>query len=224
MTRRSVRRALAAPAGLACVALLAFGTPSCAAPTAVQVAELCASAEDQSHCGRLIEEAQMKRLPGMVERAGDELRVTLFPTGVVTFRDSVAVTGAKTYALWDYLDRINAVVLFTTDGDQSGFVLLQRTNGRQYRLPSEPTLAPDRQHLVTADFCGSGCDGELAIWRVTRDDVRRISTWKPPVTWTDASATWKDADTLRIEYTVAAEDKPRVLERRLDAPGWQPRP
>ena len=224
MTRRSVRRALAAPAGLACAALLTFGASSYAAPTAVQVAELCASAEDQSHCGRLIEEAQMKRLPGMVERAGDELRVTLFPTGAVTFRDSVALTGAKTYSLWDYLDRINAVVLFTTDGDQSGFVLLQRASGRQFRLPSEPTLSPDRQHLVTADFCGSGCDGELAIWRVTRDDVRRISTWKPPVTWTDASATWKDADTLRIEYTVAAEDKPRVLERRLDAPGWQARP
>ena len=222
MTHRSRRRAPAA--ALACAALLALAFPAGAAPSAVQVAELCASAEDQSHCGRLIEEAQMKRLPGMVERAGDELRVSLFPTGTVTFRDSVAVTGAKTYALWDYLDRINAVVLFTTDGDQSSFVLLQRASGKQFRLPSEPTLAPDRAHLVTADFCAAGCDGELAVWRVTRDDVRRISTWKPPVTWTDATATWKDADTLRIEYTVAAEDKPRVLERRLDAPGWQARP
>jgi len=226
MTRGSARRApvLAAPAALACAVLVAWCMTAHAAPTAVQVAELCANAEDPSHCGRLIEEAQMKRLPGMVERAGDELRVTLFPTGAVTFRDSVAVSGAKTYALWDYLDRINAVVLFTTDGDQSGFVLLQRASGKQFRLPSEPALAPDRQRLVTADFCGSGCDGELAIWRVTRDDVRKISAWRPPVAWSDASATWKDVDTLRIEYTVATEDKPRVLERRLDAPGWQARP
>jgi hypothetical protein len=222
MTRAARFCAHVARATLACAATIA--ALAHAAPTAVQLAELCASAEDQAHCGRLVEEAQMKRLPGMVERAGDELRVTLFPTGNVAFRDSVAVTGAKTYALWDYLDRINAVVLFTTDGDHSGFLLLQRANGKQVRLPSEPTLSPDRQHLVTADFCASGCDGELAVWRVTKDDVRKTLAWKPAVAWIDANATWKDADTLRVEYTVAAAEQPRTLERRLDAAGWLPRP
>jgi hypothetical protein len=214
-------RALGARIAFACV--LAFAAGAGAAPTAVQVAELCANAEDQPHCGRLIEQAQMKRLPGMAERNGDELRITLFPTGAVTFRDSVPVTGAKTFALWDYLDRINAVVLFATDGEQTTFVLLQRTNGKQYRLPSEPTLSPDRQYLVTADFCASGCEGELAVWRVTRDDVRKTLAWKPPVSWSDASATWKDADTLRVEYTVDGESAPRTLERRLDATGWAKR-
>ena len=214
-------RALCARTAFACA--LAFAACAGAAPTAVQVTELCKDAEDQAHCGRLIEQAQMKRLPGMAERNGDELRITLFPTGAVTFRDSVPVTGAKTFALWDYLDRINAVVLFATDGEQTTFVLLQRTNGKQYRLPSEPTLSPDRQYLVTADFCASGCEGELAVWRVTRDDVRKTLAWKPPVSWSDASATWKDADTLRVEYTVDGESAPRTLERRLDATGWAKR-
>jgi len=215
-------RARAARGSLAC-ALLAAST-TFAAPTAVQVTELCANAEDQAHCGRLIEEVQMKRLPGMAERAGDELRITLFPTGSVSFRDSVALTGAKTYALWDYLDRINAVVLFATDGEQSSFILLQRVNGRQYRLPSEPTLSPDRQHLVTADFCATGCDGELAVWRVSRDDVKKALAFRPAPPWIDASAAWKDAETLAVDYTPAGADKPRTLERRLDAPGWQARP
>jgi hypothetical protein len=194
-----------------------------AAPTAREVAELCAGAEDQAHCGRLVEEAQLKRLPALAERSGDELRIALFPSGIVTFRDSVPVTGARTFALWDSLDRINAVVLFTTDGEQTGFLLVQRTNGRQYRLPSEPTLSPDRQYLVTADFCASGCDGELALWRVTRDDVRKAQAWRPPLRWTDATATWKDADTLRVEYTVEGETAARTLERRIDAAGWSKR-
>jgi len=207
---------------VACAPLVASAT--FAAPTAVQVAELCANAEDQAHCGRLIEDVQMKRLPGMAERAGDELRIALFPTGSVSFRDSIALTGAKSYALWDYLDRINAVVLFATDGEQSSFILLQRANGRQYRLPSEPTLSPDRQHLVTADFCARGCDGELAVWRVTRDDVKKALAFRPTPAWIDASATWKDGETLTVDYTPVGADKPRTLERRLDAPGWQARP
>ena len=210
----------------AVTALLAFAlaaVAAVAAPTAGQVAELCANAEDQAHCGRLVEEAQLKRLPGLAERAGDELRITLFPTGIATFRDSVAIAGAKAYALWDYLDRINAVVLFATDGDQSGFVLLQRANGRQYRLPSEPTLSPDRQYLVTADFCASGCAGELAVWRVTRDAVVQAFAWKPDAAWIDASAEWKDADTLRVDYTLAGENKPRTLERKLADGGWRKR-
>jgi hypothetical protein len=221
MTRASRGRAQVARGLFACAAAATFAAAAHAAPTAVQVAELCANAEDQAHCGRLIEEVQMKRLPGMVERTGDELRVTLFPTGSVAFRDSVALTGAKTYTLWDYLDRINAIVLFTTDGEQSGFLVLQRANGKQFRLPSEPTLSPDRQYLVTADFCASGCDGELAVWRVTRDEVRKMLAWKPGAAWIDANATWKDPDTLRVEYTLAPEEKLRTLERRLDAPGWQ---
>jgi hypothetical protein len=218
MIPRPPLRAVAALIALVCISALAT-----AAPTAVQVAELCANAEDQAHCGRMIEEAQLKRLPGLAERAGDELRITLFPTGTVTFRDSVAITGAKSYALWDYLDRINAVVLFATDGDQSAFVLLQRATGRQYRLPSEPTLSPDRAHLVTADFCASGCEGELTVWRVTRDDVRKAYTWKPEAAWSDASAVWKDAETLRVDYTLVGETTARTLERKLADGGWQKR-
>jgi len=221
MTSRRRRRALGASTALACAALLA--APAHAAPTAVQVAQLCANAEDQAHCGRLIEEVQMKRLPGMAERAGDELRIALFPTGTVTFRDTVPVSGARTYALWDYLDRINAVVLFTTDGEQTGFLLVQRANGRQYRLPSEPTLSPDRQNLVTADFCADGCTGELAVWRVTRDDVAKTLAWKPATPWIDATAAWKDAETLRVEYTAEGAAAAATLERRLDAPGWTKR-
>ena len=222
--RARLRSRLVAPMALGLAAGLAMAAPSAsAAPTAVQVAELCANAEDQVHCGRLIEEVQLKRLPGMAVRNGDELRISLFPSGSVTFRDTVPVSGAKTFALWDYLDRINAVVLYTNDGDQSGFLLLQRVNGRQYKLPSEPTLSPDRQHLVTADFCATDCTGELAVWRVTRDDVVRVLAWKPPVPWVDATATWKDADTLKIEYSTAPDAKPATLERRLDAPGWTKR-
>ena len=43
------------------------------------------------------------------------------------------------------------------------------------------------------------------MWRVTRDDVRKELAWKPPAPWSDATAAWKDADTLRVEYTVAGE-------------------
>jgi hypothetical protein len=45
--------------------------------TPAQVGALCANAEDMSHCGRLIEEQQLKRFAGIASREGDALRVTL---------------------------------------------------------------------------------------------------------------------------------------------------
>jgi len=185
---------------------------------ATQIAELCANAEDQAHCGRLIEDMQLKRLPGLAVRDGDDLRVSLFPSGTTTFRDSIALSGAKSFALWDYFDRINAVVLFTTDGDQTGFLLLQRANGKQYRMASEPVLSPDRQRLVIVDICAKICDGEIAVWRVTRDDIVKERAWKPPPAWTDASATWTDVDRIHLEYTMG--DAHRQQDLRLDDAVW----
>ena len=51
---------------------------------------------------------------------------------------------ASTFALWDFLSEINAVVLFVTDGGNVSFALLQRTNGRRFDLPAEPKVSPDR--------------------------------------------------------------------------------
>jgi hypothetical protein len=186
---------------------------------AAQVAELCANAEDQAHCGRLIEEVQLRRLPGLAVRDGDDLKVSLFPSGATTFRDSVTISGAKSFTLWDYFDWINAVVLFTTDGDQTGFLLLQRANGKQYRLAAEPTLSPDRQHLVTVDICAKICDGEVAVWRVTRDDIVKELAWKPQPPWSDANAIWVDADTIRFDYAVGGEER-RKQDRRLNDAVW----
>ena len=207
-------RVSAALAMFACAAVaLAISLPT------TQIAELCANAEDQAHCGRLIEEIQLKRLPGLAIRDGDDLKVSLFPSGTTTFHDSIALSGAKSFTLWEYFDRINAVVLFTTDGDQTGFLVLQRANGKQYRMPSDPVLSPDRQRLVTVDICAKICTGEVAVWRVTRDDVVKELTWKPQPAWGDASATWVDVDTLRFDYTMGG-DEHRKQDRRLGDAVW----
>ena len=216
---RALQRAGAALALFACAS---FANAVSLPPA--QIAELCANAEDQAHCGRLIEEVQLKRLPGLAVRDGDDLKVSLFPSGTTLFRDSVALTGAKSFALWDYFDRINAVVLFTTDGDQTGFLLLQRANGKQYRMPSEPVLSPDRRHLVTVDICARICDGEIAVWRVTGDEIVKVLAWKPRPAWADASATWLDAETIRFDYTQGSDER-RKLDRRLNDAAWtRPRP
>ena len=82
--------------------------------------------------------------------------------------------GERTYSLWDYLER-----------DQRRRALHDRRRRRRRsrccsarpasatELPTDPTLSPDRQHLVTADFCAEHCTNELAVWRVTRDGVRK---------------------------------------------------
>ena len=210
---------------LARIAAVALGAAAIAAAQAVplspgEIATLCAQAEGPSHCARLVEEVQLKRLPNLAVRDGANLKVSLFPAGTATFTDTEALHGGRTYSLWDYLAPINAVLLFTTDGDSNGYTLLQRVNGRRYELPNEPRVSPDRQRLVTADFCEKECANELAVWRVTREGVRKELAWKPKEAWSDAGVAWKDADTLTIEFAPAGAATRTTIERRLGDPGW----
>jgi hypothetical protein len=209
----------------AALAAATFVAAAAAAPvTPEELATLCAGAEDTAHCGRLVEAEQMKRLPHLATRDGLELRVTLYPTGMATFTDVEAAADGRSHSLWDFISEINAVVLYTTVGEHVTFTLLQRTTANKVELPAEPKVAPDRQRLVTADFCAMRCVNELAVWRIARDGIVRESYWKPAEAWTDAVATWKDANTIRVEYTAVGASAPKTLDRRLTDPGWSRAP
>jgi hypothetical protein len=211
--RLAMRGALAA---LALIAAAAQAVPL----TPEELAKICANAEDSSHCGRLVEDVQLKRLPNLAVRDGPALRVSLFPSGTATLADTEALNGGRSYSLWDYISELNAVVLYTTDGDDVTFTVLQRANGRKTELPSDPKVSPDRTRLVTADFCEKRCVNELAVWRVTRDGIRKEWTWKPRDAWSDAVASWKGIDTIAVDYAAAGTQARSRVERRLDDPTW----
>jgi hypothetical protein len=203
---------------------LAFGVAWSAAAAPLSTDELaaaCSGADGSANCARRVEDIQLKRLPNLAVREGDTLKVSLYPTGVVTFTDTEALHGGRTFALWDFVSEINAVVLFMTDAGNASFVFLQRTNGRRQDLPAEPKLSPDRARIATADFCASSCLNELAVWRVTKDGVQKELSWKPAQPWEDAGVAWKDAGTLVVEYTPAGASVGVKLERRLADPGWR---
>jgi hypothetical protein len=189
-------------------------------PGPEDLAKICRDAEDSAHCGRLVEEWQLKRLPSLAVREGTSLRISLYPSGTATFADTEALHGGRSYSLWDYVNEINAVLLYTTDGDDVTFTLLQRTTGSKTALPADPTVSPDRARLATADFCDKRCSNELAVWRVTREGIRKESSWKPRETWSDAVATWKDAGILVIDYAVAGSATRARMERTLSDPTW----
>jgi hypothetical protein len=212
----AARRALALLALLALSARVALAAP----PAAEELARICAGAEDSAHCARLVEDVQLPRLPNLAAREGAALRVSLYPSGTITFADTEALHGGRSYSLWDFISELNTVVLYTTDGDDVTFTLLQRATGTRTELPAEPRVSPDRARLVTADFCDRRCVNELAVWRVTRDGIRKEASWKPRDAWTDAVATWKDSETLVVEYAIAGAQAHARLERRLADPGW----
>jgi hypothetical protein len=208
-----ILRALAA--ALCCASLHALGAPV----SNSELAEVCAQAEDSAHCGRLVEAVQLKRLPNLARREGNVLSVSLYPSGSANFTDSDDAAAGRSYSLWDYLDAINAVLLYTTAGDTTTFTLLQRSTNVRTELPTEPLLAPDRAHLVTADVCESKCSNEIVVWRVTREAIRKELSWSPGPAWVDAVAKWKDSATLSFEYAGPAGTG--TAERRLDDPSWK---
>jgi hypothetical protein len=191
-----------------------------APPTPAELAKLCANAEDQAHCGRLVERQRLGPLKSIVSREGDELRIELLPAGSTVFRDAVNIIGARTYAVWDYLEETDTVVLFATNGDRTEFWLVQRRGGAETRIASEPVMAPGARRFATADFCAEGCDNEIAVWRFDAASVRKELTFAPRERWHDVSIGWKNADTLAVEYTPAGEAAARTLERRLNDATW----
>ena len=205
----------------ALVAVLCFGASlvSAAPPSNAELEELCAQAEDAAHCGRLVEAMQLKRLPNLARRNGSVLSVSLFPSGTATFTDSDDPVSGRSYSLWDYIDGLNAVLLYTTAGESTTFTLVQRTTNRRIELPTEPQLAPDHQRLATADVCEMRCGNEIAVWRVTREGIRKELAWSPGPGWLDAGAKWKDADTLTIEYTTL--NGSATIERALGDSSWK---
>jgi len=208
----------AALALAACAASFAVPLAHAAPLTDAEIAKLCDSAEDEAHCGRMIEEVQLKRLPNLAQRRGDSLVIALFPSGSATFVDSDDAVEGTSYTLWDYLDAINTVVLFTVHGERTAYTLVQRATNARTEVPSEPVVAPDRQHLVTADLC-DGCSNELAVWRVSRDGVRKELAWTAPRAWTGAVASWKDGATVVVDYSTGAAAQ--SLTRKLDDPSWR---
>jgi len=205
-------------------AFAALLLPALAPATPISRADLvslCADAEDQAQCARLVEAKQMRAVSRFVERDGSELRVQLVPYGVSVFRDTDSALGGGTaYAVWDYLADLDTLVLFTTRGERTGFLLLQRKGGGEYPLPSEPVVAPDQRHFATADVCAQGCDNEVVVWRIARDGVRKEATWKPPGDWTDVTVAWRGANAIALDYVAASDAQTHTVERRLDDASW----
>jgi len=214
--RPARRKACGVLAAVLLLAMAAHAVPL----TVEELTKLCADADDAAHCGRLVEGVQLQRLPSLALREQSALKVSLYPSGTATFTDTDAINGGRSYSLWDFMSEINAVVLYVTDGDDATFTLLQRATGRKVELPADPKLSPDRARLVTADFCAGHCSNELALWRVTRDGVRKELTWRPREGWSDAVATWRDAESVTIDYAVAGAKARSRLTRRLTDTDW----
>jgi hypothetical protein len=204
-----------------CLVLFAAAAAFAAPPAPSRIDELCRDADGPAHCGRLLEAEQLKAFPNLAVRDGDTLKVLLFPSGTRELVDVDTIHGARTYALWDYWSRANAVVLFRYDVDHIAFAVLQRVNGQLTALPAEPVPSLDGRLFAVADACATGCDNEIAVWRMTRDGARKELAWKPGEPWTDTTVTWKDTDVLAIEYMPKGAEKPLTVTRRLSDPSWQ---
>ena len=57
--------------------------------------------------------------------------------------------------------------------------------------------------------------------KLSPETLRKELVWTAGEAWSDVTATWKDANTLAIEYTPAGADKPTLVERKLSDPVWK---
>ena len=79
-------------------------------------------------------------------------------------------------------------------------------------------MTPPASRTFSAPPRRSG--NELAVWRVTRDGFRKELLWATDPGWSDAGATWRDAETLVIEFNVSPAGASSTIERKLGDPEW----
>jgi hypothetical protein len=81
---------------------------------------------------------------------------------------------------------------------------------------------PDRQHLVTADFCATLRQRARGVADFERRG-RADPVLEAGEAWTDAVATWKSRHD-RVDYTPVGAAAPKSLDCRLAAPDWSRAP
>ncbi len=169
-------RSCALAAAISWISLTAFASPL----SQQEIVSLCGNAEDPTHCGRLIEEVQLKRLPNLARRDGNALIVSLYPSGTATFKDSDDPIAGRSYSLWDFLDSINAVVLYSTAGDATTFILVRRTTERAHSICRRSRACRRTGSTSSPWTCvPTQCGNEIAVWRVAPESLRKELAWTP---------------------------------------------
>ncbi len=190
-----------------------------ASPSSKDIEELCAIADGPQHCGRLIEKSVLHRFPKLAERQGDRLEITLPRGKNLTFEDQETAAHYRYYSLWTFFPNIDYAVLFVQQEKNSRYLLISMRNGQRFELAADPLLSPDQRRLATADVCAQQCSGEIALWQVQGDRIRKERSWQAKSDWLDADLQWKDASTLVVSYRIGSADK--LYELKLSDPGWK---
>ena len=189
-----------------------------APPTPEAIMKACDEADSASQCERVLEREQLKQFPGLATRNGPSLRITTNPgMPAVELRDSGnpddESADFKWHSFWDYWAPSKIAIVSVTTRDADHFLVMQLDRAMQVKVPSEPILSPDSQRFFVTDFCDKGCGNQVQMWKLDRTRAVREKTFKPRERWYEVDASWRDASTLVIEYSVAG---PR---RRLADPG-----
>ena len=222
MTRACRRRALAGAARAGRARRCAARCSRSAAPLTPERdrRELCAGAEDPAHCGRLIEDAQLKRLPEpRASATATRLRVSLFPSGSATFtRHRSTRQRRATYSLWDYSTGSTRSCSSRPTATTRASRCCSARPAAGPSCPPSRRSSPDRQRLVDRRFLrqrlrqrGRG----LARHARRRAQGARVEAGGALVRCRRDVEGRRDA--ARSSTRSAGDDKPRTLERRLDA-------
>ncbi len=144
--------------------------------------------------------------------------VSLYPSGTTTFTDVEALTGGRSYSLWDFMSEINCrralchrrrrhVVHAAAAHDRPQ----DRAAVRSQAL-ARPAASRDRGLLR-----GAMHERARGLARDARRRAQGAVVAAARRAWTDAAATWKDAQTLAIDYTPRGGE-PIELSRRITDP------
>ena len=56
---------------------------------------------------------------------------------------------------------------------------------------------------------------------MSRDGVKKELGYRPSAAWSDVTVTWKDPETLSVQFTPPGATDARTQDRKLSAADWQ---
>ncbi len=213
-------RSCALAAAISWISLTALASPL----SQQEIVNLCGDAQDPTHCGRLVEEVQLKRLPNLARRDGDALIVSPLPVG-----DSY-LQGQRRSDRWTFVQPLGLPRLH-----QRRRPLLDRG-----RCDDIHTRATNDERAIRSARRSAPVAGQAAHrhpWMCARrnaptksqygasapESLRKELTWEPGSAVGGRCRDWKDGNTLAIEYNAAGADQGDRRRARAFRPGVEAR-
>lgn len=161
-------------------------------PKIKDLSRLCRHTSNSYACARIIEEHQLLKYSGQVQRTGDKLILKLDDKPGLMLQVSDKIPGGVWYSFRDYLKDLDSWLIHVQYYEGREYLLVHRRSGEKVLVPGIPESSPGNKRFVTynSDLESGYTFNGFVVYRISGNAFRKEFEASPN-DWGPADAKWK---------------------------------